>query len=55
MSPITSGLLLMTIGAFLIGGAISFKRQKISVIAQIILWVVALAFFAYGFYVVTLA
>ncbi|WP_165001014.1 MULTISPECIES: hypothetical protein [Rothia] len=54
MSPIVSGLLLMTFGAFLAGGAISFRKQKITVIAQIVLWVLAVVLFAYGFYVTTL-
>lgn len=54
MSPLVSGLLLMTFGAFLAGGAISFRKQKITVIAQAVLWILAVASFAYGFYVTTL-
>ena len=54
MSPLTSGLLLMIFGAFLFGGGISFRRQKLPLIAAVILWVLGLAVFGYGFYVVTL-
>lgn len=54
MSPVVSGMLLMLAGSFFAGGAISFRRQKITVLAQIVLWVLAVAFFAYGFYVLTL-
>lgn len=51
MDPLYSGLILMTIGAFFAGGGISFRKQKLPVIAQIILWVLAIALFCYGAYV----
>lgn len=54
MRPLTSGLLLMIFGAFLVGGGISFRRQKLPLIAQVVLWILGAAFFAYGLYVVTL-
>ncbi|SQC37292.1 1-(5-phosphoribosyl)-5-[(5-phosphoribosylamino)methylideneamino] imidazole-4-carboxamide isomerase [Rothia kristinae] len=41
MSPLTSGLLLMIFGAFLVGGGISFRRQKLPLIAQVVLWILA--------------
>ncbi|WP_165313291.1 hypothetical protein [Rothia halotolerans] len=55
MSPFVSGLLLMVVGAFFAGGAISFNRQKLPVVVQVILWVIAVGLFAYGAYVLTLA
>lgn len=51
MSPTTSGILLMVVGFFFAGGAISFRQQKFPVIAQIVLWVLALALAGYGLYV----
>lgn len=51
MSPLYSGLILMTVGAFFAGGGISFRKQGISLGAQIVLWVIALALFGYGAYV----
>ncbi|MCP3425255.1 hypothetical protein NBM05_04235 [Rothia sp. AR01] len=54
MSPLVSGLLLMAVGAFFAGGAISFRRQRLPVVVQVILWVIAVALFVYGGYVVTL-
>ena len=48
MSPLYSGLILMTVGAFFAGGGISFRKQGISLGA---LWIIALALFGYGAYV----
>ncbi|MEX3611132.1 hypothetical protein VVR12_08800 [Rothia sp. LK2588] len=52
MDPTTSGVLLMIVGAFLFGGAISFRQQKLPVLVQALMALVAIAFFGYGFYVV---
>lgn len=51
MNPMYSGLILMTVGAFFAGGGISFRKQKLPLIAQAIMWLIALALFGYGAYV----
>ncbi|MDO4252868.1 MAG: hypothetical protein Q4C74_06505 [Rothia sp. (in: high G+C Gram-positive bacteria)] len=52
MSPIISGLLLMAFGAFFIGGAWSFRQQKLPLLVQLILAIVGLGIFSYGAYIV---
>ncbi|BAV87590.1 MULTISPECIES: hypothetical protein [Rothia] len=51
MNPMYSGLILMTVGAFFAGGGISFRKQKLPLVAQVIMWLIALALFGYGAYV----
>ena len=48
MNPMYSGLILMTVGAFFAGGGISFRKQKLPLVAQVIMWLIALALFGYG-------
>ena len=50
MNPMYSGLILMTVGAFFAGGGISFRKQKLPLVAQVIMWLIALALFGYGAY-----
>lgn len=51
MNPMYSGLILMTVGAFFAGGGISFRKQKLPLVAQVIMWLIALALSGYGAYV----
>lgn len=51
MDPTVSGLILMTFGAFLVGGGYSFRKQGLPLIAQIVLLILGLVAFAYGGYV----
>lgn len=51
MSTTVSGLLLMAFGAFFIGGAWSFRQQKLPLVVQLIMAVVGLAIAAYGGYI----
>ncbi|GGH63702.1 hypothetical protein [Rothia aerolata] len=51
MTPTVSGLLLMVFGAFFVGGAWSFRQQKLPLAVQIIMALVGLAIFGYGAYV----
>lgn len=51
MNPMYSGLILMTVGAFFAGGGISFRKQKLPLVAQVIMWLIALTLFGYGAYV----
>ena len=51
MNPMYSGLILMTVGAFFAGGGISFRKQKLPLVAQVIMWLIPLALFGYGAYV----
>ncbi|MFW0155618.1 hypothetical protein ACN08X_06200 [Rothia sp. P6271] len=51
MSPFLSGSLLMLVGAFCLGGAISFRQQKLPLIVQLAMLCVALLFMGYGGYV----
>ena len=51
MNPMYSGLILMTVGAFFAGGGISFRKQKLPLVAQVIMWLIALALFGDGAYV----
>ena len=51
MNPMYSGLILMTVGAFFAGGGISFRKQKLPLVAQVIMWLIALALCGYGAYV----
>ena len=39
------------LGAFFAGGGISFRKQKLPLVAQVIMWLIALALFGYGAYV----
>lgn len=48
MSPTVSALLLMAFGSFFVGGAWSFRQQKLPLIVQIIMAIVGVAIFAYG-------
>lgn len=51
MDPMYSGLLLMAFGAFFVGGAISFRQQKLPVAVQVILWILGLGVFGYGVFI----
>lgn len=51
MSTTLSGLLLMAFGAFFIGGAWSFRQQKLPLLIQIVMAVVGVAIAAYGGYI----
>ncbi|MDO4916852.1 MAG: hypothetical protein Q3974_04465 [Rothia sp. (in: high G+C Gram-positive bacteria)] len=51
MSTTVSGLLLMAFGAFFVGGAWSFHRQKLPLLVQLIMAVVGLGLFAYGAFI----
>ena len=51
MNPMYSGLILMTVGAFFAGGGISFRKQKLPLVAQVIMWLISLELFGYGAYV----
>lgn len=48
MSTSLSGLLLMAFGAFFIGGAWSFRSQKLPLIVQLIMAIVGIALAVYG-------
>lgn len=51
MSTTVSGLLLMAFGAFFIGGAWSFRQQKLPFIVQLIMALVGVAIAVYGGYI----
>lgn len=51
MSSTVSGLMIMVFGAFFIGGAISFRQQKLPLLVQAILAIVGVALLGYGGYI----
>lgn len=51
MDPTVSALILMVFGFFLIGGAYSFRKQKLPLVASIILALAGVGFLGYGGYV----
>ena len=52
MDPTYSGLILMLAGGMCAGGVYSFHQQKLPLVAQIVLGLIALALIAYGFFVI---
>lgn len=52
MDPMYSGLILMLAGGMCLGGVYSFRQQKLPLVAQLVLLVLALALLAYGMFVV---
>lgn len=52
MDATYSGLILMLAGGMCLGGVYSFRQQKLPLVAQIGLGVIAVALLAYGIFVI---
>lgn len=52
MEPTYSGLILMLAGGMCLGGSYSFRQQKLPLVAQIVMLIIAVVLLVYGGFII---